>query len=101
MVKQVRIMPENASVSEQIVAARVRRLSFVPAASRRLIAACWAKKAPPRQAIKAFCQECAGYERRAVTGCTAYACPLWRYRPYQKSERIRREKSDAAKGKPT
>ena len=75
-------MSENASVNEKIVAARARRLNFVPPASRRLIVACWAKKAPPRQAIKAFCNECVGYERLAVTECTAYACPLWNLRPY-------------------
>lgn len=76
-------MTENASVNEKNAAARVRRLNFVPPASRLLIVACWAKKAPPRQAIKAFCNEYMGYERRAVTECTAYACPLYAYRPYQ------------------
>jgi hypothetical protein len=98
------LQPQKADdqpVGEKIVAARARRLELVPAASRRLIAACWAKKAPPRQAVKAFCQECVGYERRAVTECTAYACPLWRFRPYQNAEKDRREESDAAKGKPT
>lgn len=61
-------------------------MNSVPPASRRLMAGCWAKKAPPRQAIKAFCGECVGYERLAVTECTAYACPLHAYRPYQKKK---------------
>jgi hypothetical protein len=94
-------MSENASVNEKICAARAKRMNYVPPASRRLIAACWAKKAPPRQAIKSFCQECVGYDRSAVTECTAYACPLWNFRPYQKPKKIRREESDEAKGKPT
>jgi hypothetical protein len=77
-------MTQSASVDEKIKTARSRRLKFVPPASRRLSMACWAKKAPPRQAIKAFCNECIGYDRSAVEYCTAYVCPLWNYRPYQK-----------------
>jgi len=75
--------PENIPVSEKIVAARAKRLNHVPPASRRTIEACWSKKASPRQAIKAQCHECMGYDRVAVTECTAYACPLWNYRPHQ------------------
>lgn len=38
----------------------------------------------PREAIKAFCLSCTGYERAAVTNCTSQACPLFLFRPYQK-----------------
>ncbi len=36
-------------------------------------------------AVKAKCQECVGFEDIAerVGGCTAYRCPLWKYRPHQ------------------
>jgi hypothetical protein len=34
-------------------------------------------------AVKLFCLECVGYTRRDVTDCTAYHCPLYRFRPYQ------------------
>jgi hypothetical protein len=34
-------------------------------------------------AIKAFCQECCNYDRAAVRDCTAQACPLYAFRPYQ------------------
>ena len=34
-------------------------------------------------AIKAFCQECVGFTRVDITNCTALACPLHPYRPYQ------------------
>lgn len=37
----------------------------------------------PRLAIKAFCLECQGFERRAVAECGAQHCPLWRFRPYR------------------
>lgn len=38
----------------------------------------------PRQAIKAQCLICVGYDRKAVTHCSGYSCPLWKFRPYQK-----------------
>ncbi len=41
-------------------------------------------KASPRNAIKAFCIECYGYQRKEVTSCSAIECPLNLYRPYQK-----------------
>ena len=34
-------------------------------------------------AVKAMCQECAGYERATIRDCTSLACPLWLHRPYQ------------------
>ncbi len=39
-------------------------------------------KASPRVAIRAFCCECAGWQRPEVTRCTDTACPLWAYRPF-------------------
>ena len=36
-----------------------------------------------RQAIKAHCLECCGWQRNEVRDCTSIACPLWDYRPYQ------------------
>jgi len=39
--------------------------------------------ASPRDAIKSFCLECVGWESEEVRRCTAMACPLWPYRPYQ------------------
>ncbi len=45
-----------------------------------------AEIASPREAIKAFCMECTGGQRHEVTLCTALACPLFSYRPFQLSE---------------
>ena len=67
-----------------IASKRARRLSFVPASSQKLFERVYAGKASPRTAIKAQCLECVGFERAAITGCTAYACPLRNLRPYQK-----------------
>jgi hypothetical protein len=77
---------KNLPVEQKIKEIRARRLAACPRSSKRLLASCWAQKASPRQAIKAFCAECVGYDRDAVAGCTACACPLWRYRPYQTEE---------------
>lgn len=38
----------------------------------------------PRQAIKAQCLSCVGFDRQSITHCTGYSCPLWAFRPYQK-----------------
>ena len=42
-------------------------------------------QASPRAAIKAFCLECVCWQPKEVTDCTDTGCPLWRYRPFQKS----------------
>ena len=36
-----------------------------------------------RAAIKAFCLECVCWQKEEVRLCTALACPLYPYRPYQ------------------
>lgn len=38
-----------------------------------------------KTAVKAFCQECMGWEsyQIEIRGCTAQACPLYEYRPYK------------------
>lgn len=41
------------------------------------------QRVSPRQAIKAFCLECVWMETTAIQTCTATACPLWPFRPYQ------------------
>jgi hypothetical protein len=33
--------------------------------------------------IKAFCMECCVHDRAAIRDCTALACPLYPYRPFQ------------------
>jgi hypothetical protein len=56
----------------------------VPPSLRRLYGRVRAGEASPRQAIKMQCAECTGYDRAAVAECPARACPLWRYRPWQR-----------------
>jgi len=73
----------SPEIEVKATAKRAARLESAPISTQGLLARCWAGKASPRSAIKAFCLECVGFDRSAVAECTAYACPLWRYRPYQ------------------
>lgn len=41
--------------------------------------------ATPRQAIKAMCLQCCWMDVVGIRDCTATACPLWGFRPYQKT----------------
>ena len=40
----------------------------------------------PTIGIRAHCMECVGWVRAEVTQCTALACPLYGYRPFQLGE---------------
>jgi hypothetical protein len=71
------------SLSEKIALKRAGRFAACPVSAQLLLARCWTKKASPRAAVRAFCQECCGYDRAMIADCTAWACPLFEYRPYQ------------------
>jgi hypothetical protein len=60
-----------------------RRLAAASPMFRPVLEKAYSGEASPRKAIKAFCLECVGYDRKAISDCTAPACPLWLYRPYQ------------------
>ena len=47
---------------------------------------CFAGIASKTVAIKQKCLDCSVYDKSEVTQCTAYSCPLHKYRPYQKKE---------------
>lgn len=70
-------------LSERIELRRAERLETAPISARGILARSYTGKSSPRGCIKAFCLECVGFDRAAVTTCTAYACPLWNIRPYQ------------------
>ena len=76
--------PLNDSLNGKIIARRARRIETAPQSFRKLLTQAMSGKCSPRTAIKAQCAECNGFDRQAITNCTAYACPLWHFRPYQK-----------------
>ncbi len=60
---------------------REKRMSQLPSSLRKTYEKSIKSKA---SAIKSFCIECTGYDRKAVTECSDTGCPLWHHRPYQK-----------------
>jgi hypothetical protein len=70
-------MPETPDQKRQ------RRIATAPVSAQRILARAIAGTASPRQAIKAMCLECIGFDRKGITECTGYSCPLWCYRPFQ------------------
>lgn len=45
-------------------------------------------KCSPRQAIKAKCYECCGYEdvKSRISECASWRCPIHAFRPYQDNQ---------------
>ena len=65
-------------------AERVRKvISIAPESARKSLARAFSGSASPRQAIKAQCLVCMGYDRQEIKNCTGWSCPLWMYRPFQ------------------
>lgn len=75
-------MTQTLPDSERI---RLKRIETAPVSYRGILTRALAGKCSPRTAIKAQCAECNGFDRDAIANCKAYGCPLWRFRPYQKS----------------
>jgi len=76
----------DSQTAQKIAAKRAGRLATTPDRFKGHFVAAWSSKCAPRRAVKAFCLECNGFDPDAIAGCTAYACPLWNFRPYQGSE---------------
>lgn len=74
-------MPSNKEIKKQIEA----KMETVPASLQKTYKQS-RKNGQRKAAIKIFCAECVGYERKEVRNCTALACPLWPHRPYQRDE---------------
>jgi len=59
-----------------------KRLADMPKSARNTYLRAVSGRSP-RAGIKAFCSECCGWQRNEVARCTALACPLYPYRPFQ------------------
>lgn len=64
------------------IAERERQMPAIHRANYRQAVSGKSRKA----AIKAFCLECVCWQKEEVRLCTALACPLYAYRPYQAQE---------------
>lgn len=60
-----------------------RQISGAPPSAQNLLSRAFSGSASPREAIKATCLACVGFNRSAVKKCTGWTCPLWVYRPFQ------------------
>jgi hypothetical protein len=60
-----------------------KMIAEAPERTRGILSRAFEGTASPRDAIKAQCLACVGYDRQEVMKCTCYTCPLWTYRPYQ------------------
>ncbi len=60
-----------------------RKLKDIPQMYRKIYEQ--AVKGSKPAAIKAFCLECACWEKNEIVKCTAAACPLYAVRPFVKS----------------
>ena len=96
-------MPQTRPVSQSgdlQQARRLRQVSEHYPSRRRLLERVYAGQSSPRECIKAFCLECNGWEEAAIRDCTATACPIYRFRPFQaargrtKTEDVRGQTSD-------
>jgi hypothetical protein len=64
----------------------IRMVSDAPESAKKTLTGAFSGSASPRQAIKAMCLTCVGYDRVAIKDCSGYSCPLWKYRPFQAGE---------------
>ena len=58
-------------------------ISEAPQSVQKLLRRAFFGVSSPRQAIKAMCLTCMGYDRTQIEKCTGWSCPLWTYRPFQ------------------
>lgn len=71
----------SASVTRDLQLAKV--ISNAPDTIQGTLTRAFNGSASPRQAIKAMCLCCVGFDRNSIKTCTGYSCPLWCYRPFQ------------------
>ena len=70
------------------------RLAQIPESCRKTYQKAVGGKNRPA-AVKAFCQECVGYDKQEVTLCTDEGCSLWAYRPYRFSKGVNSKRFSA------
>ena len=69
-------------LQSKIETKRAGRLATTPESLQGVFKRAWSGKSRGA-GVKAFCLECIGFDKAAISTCTAFACPLWPYRPYR------------------
>ena len=60
-----------------------REIEQAPESCKTMLRRAFFADLSPRQAIKVFCLQCVGFSRSDIKNCSARACALHAYRPYQ------------------
>ena len=60
-------------------------IADAPVSAKGILERAFDGKAGRKNAVTAMCLVCTGFDRQAVRGCSAWACPLWAWRPFQSS----------------
>ena len=77
---------ESYPDSDDLSRARIaKRRADTPKKYRKLYGRCMSGEASPRNAIRMQCLECWGWVQTETARCDNVCCPLFWYRPYQKS----------------
>jgi hypothetical protein len=63
---------------------RVEFMESAPESKKGIIKKAYSGKARA-MAVKAKCLDCCGFVQEEISNCETFTCPLWDYRPYQKS----------------
>jgi hypothetical protein len=72
---------------KQMTEKQAAKVAEVPVNCQAVLTKAYTREATMRQAVKAKCQECMGWEDvvASVRNCSSPTCPLLGYRPYQVS----------------
>ena len=67
----------------KVAVVRDQAIAEAPESVKNALSRAFSGSASPRAAIKAFCLQCVGYVREDIKNCSADACALHAYRPFQ------------------
>ena len=60
-----------------------KRMSEVPQSAKNSLKMAYEGTGGRKNAVKAMCLHCTGFDRETVRNCTGFSCPLWAWRPFQ------------------
>jgi hypothetical protein len=77
-----------------------KMIAEAPVSARGILTRAFDGSGGRKNAIRAMCLACTGYERETVRNCTGWSCPLWTWRPFQSSAETPQKMGVAGEGKP-
>jgi hypothetical protein len=88
----------NPNHAEVMTRQQAKRLADCPESCRKLFRTIYDGKANKSQSIKGQCLECMGFDKAAIPDCTAWNCPLYKHRPYQKRQKASKPLAGSVSG---